>query len=635
MAEVNRCWEARLVSDADLGRVLQLARRRLVEWYELDARASSAILLGDSTLDDAPPRRGRQSWASIYQFVIARLAELEGPLVNQDVGLTEQLLRVDAQAVRVLDTLQRANGQTPGSSQAQEVEAAVTAFRDQLLAEATAWSEHPRAHHGPVQTAQTMPEVLPSKSWGPNDRIGRVATLVYWITTQWGMHSLELHRGTLGVGFQGYLEAFRRREAHAPLNERLTVAWPMYVHTASITERGTLKRVDEVLQDIVYDNLNLMGYFAMRDAQNTWLMLLPSTPGNPNSQSLTAELAQDRLNQAAHALVYAWETTTSREVRLRNVAALINQADLVFVQPVQTEGAATQEGDPRIPWGARLAELGLCLLNQALFEGPHAPCPPEYAAVEARLAPGEQTWCPQETEVAAPFFDTAPPEALEAYRRVLGTLVVAGTRLTARSQCGVLALLRKQPLASLHADATLLQAAVELVEARQVPLGPRRMGEFLAAAVSRLRMDVSAPCIRLGLSSGCSLPEILQAIKQPPFPDPHGWAKLWHARFCTSAKAGARVLTIAQTRLKGGSGDFTDFVTPLTVHQLNDYRSDFLTAAAACREASVPVEEQTPDMRLPKGAVKSAKPLASRRGTGTPVAREPRGASRSAAAGMP
>jgi hypothetical protein len=605
VTEAGHCWEAQLISDGDLSKLLQLARRRLVEWYELDARVASAILLGDSTLDDTPPRRGRQSWAAAYLTLIDRLAVLEGPSVHEGIGMGEQMLRVDAQAVRVLDRLQQCDGSNPNDPLVREVEAAVAAFRDQLLAEAVAWSANPAGHHLPVEGAMTMPAVIPPKSWRPGDRISRVATLVYWIANHWGMHSIELHRSTLGAGFKAYLEAFQRAEANAPLGERLLISWPMYVHTPSIAERGTVKRVDEALQDIVYDRLNLRGYFAMRAAQNAWLMALPPGSNNPNGESLTEKQAEERLRQAAHALVYAGETTASREVRLRNVAALINQADVVFVQPVQTEGEARPGGDPRISRSVRLAELGLCLMNQSLFAGEHSPCPAEPAPTTMRLEPGQQAWCRDETPVAAEFLGTTPPEALEAYRRVFGALVVAGARLSERTQCGVAAVLRKQPLVSLHADATLLQAAMDLVEARRVPLGPQRMGEFLTAAVPRLQMDVSAPCIRLGLSSNCSLSEILSVIDRPAFPDPDGWLQLWRQRFCTSAKTGARVLEAARGSLEQGSGDYTNYISPLTIHQLNGSRADFMAASMACRDVFQDEEEQTPDMRPVEDSAKA------------------------------
>ena len=612
VAEANRCWEAKLISSAELSRLLQIARRRLVEWYELDARSASAILVGDTTLDYVQPRRGHQSWAALYLALLERLAMLEGSSRLESTGLTERMLRVEAQAMRVLDKLQQCDGHDRHDPLVQDVEAAVVELRSRLEEEAGAWTAQTADHHLPAQAELTMPRSVPPRSWTPQDRISRVATLVYWIASQWGMHSIPLYRGTLGVGLQAYLEAFRRAEALAPLGERLRVAWPMYVHTPSIAERGTDKRVDEVLQDLVYDALNGPGYFAMRDAQSAWLVLLAQALATPGGQGATAD---ERWKQAAHALVHAWDVTTSRDVRLRNIAALINQADLVFVQSVKTQGEPTPEGDPRIALGAPLAELGLCLMNQSFFEGAQSPCPPVPSPSAVRPQPGQQPWCPEEPEVAAAFIERAPPEVLEAYRRVLGALVVAGEPLTERTQCGVLALLRRKPLASLRADATLLEAGMDLVEARRVRLGPQRMGEFLAAALPRLRMDVTAPCVRLGLGSNCSLPEVLAVVSRPPVPDPNGWLALWRRNFCSGVKAGARVIAVADGLLAQGSGNYGGSVFPLSVHQFNRYRSDFIAASTACRAAFPGDVDRTPDGRRPDpGAESAEKPVASERG---------------------
>lgn len=588
VAEANRCWDARLISKVGLSTLLRMARQRLVEWYELDAQAASAVLLGDMTADDAQPRRGRQSWAAIYLDLMDRLMMLEGPSVSEGMGLSERMLRVDAQAVRLLDRLQRSAGRDPLD---RHVEAAAVEFRDRLAEEAAVWPAH--------LSGLTMPRTVPARSWSPQDRISQVATLVYWIATRWGSHSVELQRGTLGVGFHGYLAAFLRTEAHAPLDERLRVTWPMYVHTPSIAERGTNKRVDEVLQDIVYDRLNLPVYFAMREAQAAWLTLLPSMLGPSGREGLTAEAAEQRLKQAAHALVRAWEATTSREARLRSVAGLINQAALIFIQTVHEQPVPIPGGDPRIQPGAVLAELGLCLLNQSLFDGEHAPCPAMPAPNAVRLQRGEQAWCPKDPEVAAPFVERAPPEALEAYRRILGALVVAAEPLTERTQCGVLALLQGQVLASLHADATLLQAGMDLIEVGRVTLGPQRMGEFLAAAIPRLRMDVTAPCIRFGLGASCSLSEILKVVSNPPVPDIDEWLEVWRGSFCTSVKTGARVIKAADGLLPPSSPGYAAYLSPLTAHQLNDYRSDFLAASATCLALFPNDVDRTPDIQGP------------------------------------
>lgn len=588
VAEGNRCWEAKLISNADLSALLRMARQRLVEWYELDARGASAILLGDMTADSTKPRRGRQSWAAIYLGLMERLTLLEGPAVSEGMGLSEQMLRVDAQAVRMLDRLQRSAGRDPLD---REVAAAAVAFQERLAEEAASWPEH--------LAGLTMPRAVPTNYWSPEDRISQVATLVYWIATRWGGHSVELHRDTIGAGFHGYLEAFWRAEAHAPLDERLRVTWPMYVHTPSITERGTSKRVDEVLQDIGYDRLNLPVYFAMRDAQTAWLSLLPSAPEPSSREGLPPEAAEQRWKQAAHALMRAWEGTTSRKVRLQSIAGLINQADLVFVQTINAQSEPIPGGDPRIAPGAILAELGLCLMNQSLFEGAHSPCPAIPAPDTVRLQPGEQAWCPKDPEVAGEFVEQAPPEVLEAYRRVLGALVVAGEPLTERTQCGVLSVLRGQALASLHADASLLQAGMDLVEAGRVTLGPQRMGEFLAAALPRLRMDVTAPCIRLGLGSSCSLPEILKVVSNPPASGIDRWLELWRGKFCTSVKAGARVIGVADGLLSESQPGYAVYLSPLTAHQLNDYRSDFLAASTACHTLFPNDVDQTPDVWRP------------------------------------
>jgi hypothetical protein len=458
--------------------------------------------------------------------------------------------------------------------------------------------------------------------WQLENRIQRVSSLVYWIAMSWGDHSIDLQRGTLGVGYQAYLEAFRRTEASFPFDKRLKVVWPMSVHTPSVEERSTEKRVDEVLQDIVYDRLNLRGYFAMRDAQSTWLSMLP--PGAKDSEGgrPSGAVTDERLRQAEHALVQAWEVTTSRDVRLRNVAALINRADLVFIQPIKLEGAPIRGGDPRLRPSARLAELGLCLMNHALFTGDHPPCTLEPIAEEqgqtasSPLPPAPPLRCVEDGELADAFVEEVPPEALEAYRRVLGSLALESRAFTEHTRCEVLALLRRTPLENLRADAPLLRAAMDLVYTRKVELGPQRLGEFLATAIRRLRVEGTAPCVRLGLGASCSLDEIRRAAERTSDEKRRTWFERWGRLFCTTMRTGEWVFKVADGSEMQRQDSYIGYISPLTPSELDDHRSKFKDASSACSGVPWGVEDLTPDVTGVKSVGGGAKPTAARQSTG-------------------
>jgi len=582
--QADDCYREGLISRAALLDVLRQARRAFVSWHAVTPREGSALLVGDDSLTDLPARRkqlpnGRQPWGRHYLWTEERLAALMPSERRRTRGLGERMMQVDALADWLLHRLAEREGGAPDNAGEREVDTLCRDFGAALAEEAKAWAAL-------VPRFERLKDVRLAAAEGDEkqdvrvaDRLKQTSRVILAISQRWGDRSNDRLRERVGVAWHEYLTRLHRAEGGAVEGEQVVATWAVSLDVPSLAERGDLRRIDEQLRELIYDRLNLRALYAMREAETRWLEVLPDRGDRGPAEGEAAQ-GEETIFAAQRALTRAVELTDDDEVRLRSVAALVNGSGIVFAQPLGKSGAAdAPQSDPAIGTGGHLGALALCLMNNALLAAPaEASCVPPGSQGRRDLATGTPRCAI--APVSASFVAGVPPGLTEAYRRVLGSLLVAGNPalVNERTRCELQKVLHASALASLRADPTLFDAALALVRAQDIKIDGRQLGGVVVAAIRASLEATRMYCLQAGLGMRCSPSAFDVRVAQERDEKVRPYLERWKTSYCQAASSGVKAFVTRDER----RAVIDDEVSPLREADLRAHRAELQEIKRGC-----------------------------------------------------
>ncbi|WP_437712991.1 hypothetical protein WMF45_44905 [Sorangium sp. So ce448] len=586
----DACYREGQIPRAALLDVLRQARGAFVTWYTATPREGSALLLGDDSLTDLPERRkrlpnGRQPWGSHYLWTEERLVALAPSERGRARGLGELMMQVDALADRLMLRLAAREGEAPGAVGERDVDTLCGDFGAALAQEAEAWAALVPRFDRLKDVKLAAAEGDESQDVQVKDRLKQTSRVILAISARWGHRSNDQLRERVGVPWHDYLTRLRRAEAGAVEDEQVLATWAVPLDVPSLAERGALRRIDEQLRELIYDRLNVRALYAMREAETRWLEILPDR-GYLGPSEGEAVPGEEALFAAQRALARAVELTDDDEVRLSSVAALVNASGIVFAQPInQRRDDDARRSDPAISTGGHLGALALCFMNNALLTAPaEASCVP-LASQGGRASAADTSRCAP-TPVTGSFVNAVPPGVAEAYRRVLGSLLVAGDPglVNDRTRCELQKVLHAPALASLRADPTLFDAALALLRAQDIEMDKRQLGGVVAAAI-RASLDATKMyCLQAGLGAGCSPRTFDARLAQEKDEAVRSYFERWKASYCEAARSGVKAFVTRVER----RAVIDDTVSPLREADLRAYRAELQEIERGCDAGQAP-----------------------------------------------
>jgi hypothetical protein len=655
----------------DLRVVLVQARSVLADWYSEHPEERAAALGGDTaTLDGYnKPVMDARRWAEAYLRIEEGLARVLAPLTViteiEPIGMRDRkvqgscsrsapnlpldgrrlddllgwcavphvLLRVDAMAGALSSLL----SQAPSPKQEDILKERLGAFRDAMLAEAAFWVGAPtfKAQRVAVFPGSSGKQVLLAK------RLARVAQSFKVLSLRWGDRPIRALRNDLGNTLRSYVAHL---EAHGI--DVAKIGWPARVDDGVNKTTGTTLRTRTVTlrrlhEEILFDQVNLQALFEIRDAEDGWATLLDQSneeapAAGKVDEKETTDIVEGRMQEvhaAAQLLLRGFRHTETRQARLAAASRLVMTVDLddgsqVMLAPRATRATATtgavvgRESALRSYTSRVLAELALCLLNEALLDLPaghgcNYPIMPPPAT-------GWGTAC-SASPLAAPFLPghgASPPipeRVRDAYDRVIATLAntwlatgvppeetptAKSTSTSAATVCELSFFTSVDTMARLGVGLRAYRRLVSLIAARRLPIEPKRSGPVLAAGLklAEQRMislcDTYNPdqCSAKGLArlAGAPTTKIRTTAKSSPTgASVAGAAAQILDEYCITAEIGAGLYTEATSRSPGNGMSLLTIVEPylanLAWREILALGNGFIRANKECTTPSMDV----------------------------------------------